>query len=182
MKKAAPLACALALAALSTTAFAADTQGGQGFIRAEVGRADLKLDDAGSDQDTAYGIGGGYWFTANWGVEGAYNRLYDKDFANGSIEVQNLTVGVVAKKNFGADGNGFYLGGRVGSAYSRGKSEAHGRGYSYSSDSTSTGLYYGVNLGYDFNRNVGLGLSYTHTRAFSDVDVNAWGVSGEYRF
>jgi hypothetical protein len=183
MKKAAPLACALALAALSTTAFAADAQGGQGFIRGEVGRADLKIDNVGSDKDTSYGIGGGYWFNANWGVEGAYNNLFDGKYDEGvSVKLHNFAVGGMAKKNFGADGNGFYIGGRAGYSFSSAKVRASNDGYSYSDDTSSTGLYYGVNLGYDISRNFGLGLNYTHYKAFSDADVNNLALSAEYRF
>ena len=91
-------------------------------------------------------------------------------------------MAVVAKKNFGADGNGFYIGGRLGYAQSRAKARYEDDSYSESSSSSSTGLLYGVGLGYDVNRNFGLGLNYTHYNAFSDVDVNNLGVSAEYRF
>ena len=57
----------------------------------------------------------------------------------------------VAKKNFGGDGNGFFLGGRVGAAQIN--AEVRGDGFRY--DENKTGSYFGVNAGYDFSRNFG---------------------------
>ena len=182
MKKASLIAVAFALTVSATPALAGEMQGHQGFVRAELGRGDLNIDDIGSDKDTSYGIGGGYWFSANWGIEGAYNNLYNERFDDLSLKVHNFTVGAVAKKNFAPDGNGFYIGGRTGYGFSRAKVRAWDNDYSYSSDSSSNGLYYGVNVGYDFNHNFGLGLNYTHYKAFSDADVNNLALSGEYRF
>lgn len=182
MRKNVFLACALTLAAVSAPAFAGDAQGQQGFIRGEIGRADVKIDDLGSDKDTAYGIGGGYWFSANWGIEGAYNRLYDENLEGGYFKLHSFTVGGVAKKNFGADGNGFFIGGRTGYAHSTAKERYEDEYFSARSSQSTGGWYAGANVGYDFNRNFGLGLNYTYTRAFSNVDVSELTLSGEYRF
>lgn len=182
MTKVVSLACALALAALSASACAGEAQGGQGFVRGEIGRAKTSIDGLGSDKDTSYGIGGGYWFNANWGIEGSYNNLFNKKFEDGSLKLHNLAVAAVAKKNFGADGNGLYIGGRLGYAQSRAKAHYDDGSYSESSSVSSSGLLYGVGVGYDINRDVGLGLNYAHYRAFSDTDVNNLGLSVEYRF
>lgn len=187
MRKNVFLACALTLAAVSAPAFAGEAQGQQGFIRGEIGRTDFKIDGLGSDKDTAYGIGGGYWFNANWGIEGGYNRLYNGEFfripsLSVTAELQNFTVGGVAKKNFGADGNGFFLGGRAGYGFSSAKIRAYSHWSSASDTLSSSGLYYGVNAGYDINRNFGLGLNYTHYKAYSDADADVLGLSAEYRF
>ena len=182
MKHAVPLACALALGALSAPAFASEAQGHQGFVRVELGNTDFETSIHGGgptvteDSDTR-GFGGGYWFNANFGVEGNYIHLYDRDLRGGAeLEVYSIGAGLVAKKNFGDDGNGFYLGGRAGIAYV----DEQG-----SDDDGSAQPYYGVNLGYDFNRNVGLGLNYTHYHgefSFVDIDADVLSVSGEYRF
>ena len=182
MNNAVSLVCAFALATLSAPAFAALAQGHQGFVRAELGNTDFETSIRGGgptiseDSDTR-GFGGGYWFNANVGVEGNYVYLYNRALRNGGeLEVYSIGAGLVAKKNFGADGNGFYLGGRAGIAYV----DEHG-----SADDGSAQPYYGVNLGYDFNRNVGLGLNYTHHHGefdFVDIDADVLSISGEYRF
>ena len=62
-KKTCVLASALALAALSTTAFAADGTG-DWYVRGELGNSRLSVQDfSGHHNDTAYGVRGGYWFT-----------------------------------------------------------------------------------------------------------------------
>ena len=63
------LACALALAALSTSAFAADGSG-DWYLRGELGNSRLSVQDlSGHDNDTAYGVRGGYWFNPNFAAE-----------------------------------------------------------------------------------------------------------------
>lgn len=185
MKKAASLATVLALACLSTPAFA-DGQGHQGFVRAEFGKTDLDVSESGEpsvgDDDTAIGLGGGYWFNANFGIEGNYTNQYDKQIVRGiDLKVQSLGVGVVAKKNFGGDGNGFYLGGRAGAA----QIDAELRGDGFSAEESKTGSYFGVNAGYDFSRNFGLGVNYTRYQVDLDgvdIDADVVSLSGEYRF
>lgn len=182
MKKGISLVLAIAVVGFAGSASAAEAQGSQGFVRAELGKANLKINDLGSSKDTSYGVGGGYWFNANWAVEGTYNRLYDKSVEGASISVTNFTAGGVAKKNFGKDGNGFYIGGRAGYGFSRAKVSARGNGFSYSSSVSSNDAYYGAMLGYDVSRDFGIGLNYTQYRAFSDAKVNNLGISAEYRF
>lgn len=187
MKNAVSLACALALAAWAVPAFAAEGQGRQGFVRGELGNADLELSVPGigssSDDDTAVGFGGGYWFNANVGVEGSYALLYNREIDNDNdLDVLTFAVGVVAKKNFGADGNGFFIGGRAGLARMVVQIRDD---FDVEDDDASTKPYYGLNAGYDFNRHFGLSLNYTRYQGdFDDVEIDAdlLSIGGEYRF
>lgn len=186
MKNAVSLACAIALAALSHSALAAEAPGRQAFVRGEIGSSDVEFSIPGasdSDDDTAIGAGGGYWFNANFGVEGNYTLLYNQQLRGDlDFDIFSLAGGVVAKQNFGADGNGFYIGGRAGLAYVTAQVRDD---FDVEDDESSFGPYYGVNIGYDINRHFGLGLNYTRYEAeLDDVDVDAdvLSVSGEYRF
>ena len=176
MKKMFVLTAALALAGLSTAASAAE---GQGFVRGEVGRSHDSVDVSGfgseSDNDTSWSLRGGYWFNPNIAVEGFYSRFYDKSFSDGtdsaSIKLSAIGVGVVGKKNFGADNTGFFIDGRVG--VTRGRIEASASGVGSASD-TSTKPYVGVGVGYDFSKTFGLSLNWDHQKGSGDgVDVTA---------
>ena len=174
MKKTLILSCALALAGLSNVAMAAD--GGQGFVRAELGRSEVDVFGE-NDNDTAYSIRGGYFFNANIGVEGFYSSLYDQNVGTFDTTLTAIGAGVVGKKNFGADGNGFFIGGRAGLANYKGEIG--------SEDETSTHVYAGVGAGYDFSDAFGLSLNYDFNRPeFDDVDVDADSLTlaGEFRF
>lgn len=175
MKKTLILSCALVLAGLSTSAMAAE---GQGFVRGEIGQTDVEIDGfSGSDDDTSFSLRGGYYFNANIAVEGAYNNLYDKDGA----ELTSFGVGVVAKKNFGANNSGFFINGRVG--VERVKGEATDGVNSV--DDTSTKAYYGVGAGYDFSESFGLSLNYDFHKAdlsSLSIDAETVSVAAEFRF
>jgi opacity protein-like surface antigen len=183
MKKTLILACALALAGVSNVAMA--NQGGAGFVRAEVGNTDVDFDLDGfgsaSDDDTSYSIRGGYYFTPNWAVEGHYTNLYDKSESGASIELSSFGVGVVGKKNLGANNTGFFFSGRAGVESVEGKVSD---GFDSGSDN-STNLYYGVGAGYDFNDTFGLSLNYDFRQADFDgidADANTLSLGGEVRF
>jgi outer membrane protein W len=190
MKKTLLLASALALGGLSSAASAADT-GGQWFVRGEAGRTNASADVSGlgsdSDHDNAYSARTGYYFTPNFAVEGFYSKLYDKDFTvntpnDGNTKLSAIGLGVVGKKNFGADGNGFFIDGRAG--VTRSKAEASLAGLGRDS-ATSTKPYVGVGAGFDFSRNFGLSLNYDHLKGSSqDVDItaNTLTAGAEYRF
>src|SRR6476469_5629057 len=121
MKNTLILASALALAGLSTVASAADA-GGQWFVRGEAGRSHVTTDISN--------VGSG---SAN----------------DGNSKLSAIGLGVVGKKNFGADGNGFFIDGRAG--VTRGKVETSIAGLGKQSD-TSTKPYLGVGAGFDFSR------------------------------
>ena len=159
MKKTLILSVALALAGLSTSAMAAE---GQGFVRGAIGQTNVDVDGGGSDDDTAFSVGGGYYFNANFAVEGAYSKLYDKD----GFDLSSFGVGVVGKKNFGADNSGFFIDGRIG--LERVKGEVPG------ASDTSNKAYYGVGAGYDFSEQFGLSLNYTfHKADFGSLSLDA---------
>jgi len=187
MKKHLVLASALVLAGLSTTAAAAD---GNWFVRGEVGRSTVDVDVSGvgsdSDHDTSYSLRTGYWFNRNFAVEGFYSKFYDQDFTDGvdsaNIKLSAFGLGLVGKKNFGADGNGFFIDGRAG--ITRGKVDASIDGLGSDSE-TSTKAYFGAGVGYDFSRNFGLSLNYDHHKGSGDglsVTANTLTLGAEYRF
>lgn len=175
MKKNLVLACTLALIGLSPAALAAE--GGQGFVRAEIGNSDVEVDVDGfgsdSDDDSSYSLRGGYWFTANWGVEAFYSNLYDKSQGDGvAFELAGYGLGVVGKKNFGADGNGFFISGRAGVTHLEGKVHFDGLG---STKDSSNKPYVGAGVGYDFSEMFGISLNYDLHKAdvFDDFSVDA---------
>jgi hypothetical protein len=184
MKKALTLSCALALAALSNVALAAD--GAAGFIRAELGDTDVDINIPGTlrakDDDNSWALRGGYFFNANFGVEGFYANLYDKSSGGSSLELDGYGVGLVAKTNFDQGAHtGFFLSGRLG--IMRAKGVATDR-FSRVSD-TSTELYFGVGAGYDFSETFGVSLNYDMQEAdFGSVTVDAdtLSVGAEVRF
>ena len=117
MKKNLIVAVGLVLAGLSAPVLAQ----GNGFIRGEVGRSDVDFSvDGGSasDDDTSWGVRGGYWFNPNFAVEGFYTHAYKTSFNDGfdnyTLRLHGAGVGVVGKKNFGGAHQGFFIGGRAG--------------------------------------------------------------------
>jgi len=182
MKQAVLLAAAIALAGVSAQASASGA-----FIRGEVGRADAEASGRGlalSESDTSALFSGGYWFTPNFGVEGHVASLYTEDLGHDTdFDLVSFGAGVVAKKNFGADGNGFFIGARAGIA--RMVAQLREDTFDVVDDEGSTKAYYGATLGYDFSRRWGLSVNYTrHQGEFSgvDVDVDNFTLGGEFRF
>lgn len=190
MKKTLMFVSALALAGASLVASAADA-GGQWFVRGETGRSHVNADVSGagngSDTDNAYSLRTGYYFNPNFAIEGFYSNLYDKTVSvaapdDGQLKLNAIGLGVVGKKNFGADGNGFFIDGRAG--VTRGKVEASITGLG-SNSQTSTKPYVGAGVGYDLNRNVGLSLNYDHHKGSgqgTDITANTLTAGAEYRF
>lgn len=180
------MAVGLVLAGLSAPVFAQ----GNGFIRAEVGRSDvdLSVDGAsGSDEDTTWGVRGGYWFNPNFAVEGFYSQVYSTSYDDGfdsyNAKLHGLGVGLVAKKNFGGNHQGFFIGGRAGIA--RGVATLDIDGDVEEAEASSAKPYFGVNAGYDFSERFGLSLNYDRLQADGDgvdVKVNTVTLGAELRF
>ncbi|MBX3712330.1 MAG: porin family protein [Lysobacter sp.] len=180
MKKLALLA-ALAAASLSTTAFAAEGNGG--FIRAELGETRAKF-DIGSITDTAYSIRGGYFFNRNVAIEGFYTGHGRDSYGGTTVEAFSVGVGVVGKKNFEADHKGFFISGRAGIAYTD-IAVVDRNSVEFLDDDRDASLYAGVGLGYDFTEKFGLSLNYDYQKADisgADVKLNTWTIGGEFRF
>jgi hypothetical protein len=174
MEKHLALAACLALATLSAPAFAGD-----GLVRFEGGRSDLdiRVDGLdGSDEDTAFGVRGGYWFNPNVAIEGFYTRYYSQTYNDGfddySIKLHGVGVGVVGKKNFAGDHQGFFISGRAGIA--RGVATVDYDGELEEAEAGDVKPYFGVGAGYDFSPGFGVGLSYDQVKSGGDgVDVTA---------
>ena len=150
------------------------------FIRGEAGRSDVdvSVEDFGSagDKDTAWGIRGGYWFNANFAVEGFYNRLYSASFSDGfdtyDVKLHAVGIGLAGKKNFGGDHKGFFVGGRAG--FARGVVTAELDGDVEDAEASSAKPYFGVNAGYDFSEKFGVSINYDLFKGGGDgVDVTA---------
>jgi hypothetical protein len=169
------LVTGLAFAGLFSAPAFAD---GSGFVRVEAGRSDvdLSVDEFGSasDKDTSWGVRGGYWFNANFALEGFYSRLYGTSVSDGfdtyDVKLHAVGVGLAAKKNFGGNHKGFFIGGRAGIA--RGVATAEVDGSVEEAEATSAKPYFGVSAGYDFNEKFGLSLNYDRLTGGGDgVDV-----------
>ena len=197
---------AFGLAVLSASFAASAGEGRQGFVRVEAGRSNLELDVAGDpldDDDTSYGLRGGYFFTRYLAVEGFYMRYGEISHTIESLGFQTSSrikfdgygVGIVAKKNFGESDLGFFVDARLG--VTRTKAELRGRTCStvtqecetFDGDDASTDPYLGVGVGYDFSPFFGVGLNYNRTKGDGelfgdeqDVTLTSLALSMEYRF
>ncbi len=176
MKKQLMLVAGLALAVLSAPASAE----GNGFIRFEAGRSDvdLSLDNVGggSDEDTTWGVRGGYWFNPNFAVEGFYSQLYSTSVNDGfdtyDVKLHGVGAGVVGKKNFGDAHQGFFISGRAGLV--RGVATVEYDGSLEEAEAGSVKPYFGVGAGYDFNEKIGLSVNYDQLKGGDDgLDVTS---------
>ena len=179
------LASALALSAFAPAALAAE--GGAGFVRAEVGQSDIDVDYgafSASEDDTSLVVSGGYWFNRNFALEGHVGTLYTEYLGNDiDLDLVTMGLGVAAKHNFGADGTGFFIGGRAGIA--RVTAQLREDDWDVIDDEHSTKAYFGASVGYDFNPRFGLSLNWDRRQADFDgldVDVDTIAVGGEFRF
>jgi len=179
MKKEMMLLSGLVLAFAATPALA-----GSGFVRGEIGKANVDFDVDGlgsdSDDDTSYSIRGGYYFNNNFAVEGFYSNFYDKSesFDDGSggtidadLKLSGFGLGVVGKTDMGNDQKGFFVMGRAGLMRGRVDASATGLGSDHGS---STKPYFGVGLGYDFSPQFGMSLNWDQQKGSGDgLDITA---------
>ena len=180
MKKTFVLASALALAGLSSAAFAAD---GNWYVRGEAGTSRISVDElSGHDDDTVYGVRGGYWFNPNFAAEAFYTNLGEDSSDGASTKLDGFGVGVVGKKNFGPDNTGFFIDGRAGALHAKTDVRLAGLG---SDSDHSTKPYVGVGAGYDFSQAFGVSLNYDYHRADAfggDATAKTLSLGGEFRF
>ena len=178
------VAGAVALVCLTLSSTAAATEAGQWYGRLEIGHSDVEVevdDLSADDTDTAYGLRGGHYFTPQFAVEGFYSILGDRSIEGVSYDMDAAGLGVVGKKNFGADNTGFFIAGRAGVQSVNTKLSAAG----VSLRDRSTKPYFGVGAGYDFDHNNGLSLNYDYNKGDlfnADVTAQSLTLGYEYRF
>lgn len=181
MKKSVLLASLLALGGLSSSAAA--VEGGNWFVRGEVGNSDVSSDIGDNDSASAIAAGG-YWFNPNVAIEGHLGTLYTEELdSDTDLDLVSIGVGVALKKNFGPDNTGFFIGGRAGIA--RMTAQVRVDTFDVEDDAHSTKPYFGVNAGYDFSNRFGLSLNYDRRQADFDgidIDVDTIAIGGEWRF
>jgi len=177
MKNKMMLFSALVLAMAATPAMAG------GFVRGEIGQANVDFDVDGlgsdSDDDTSYSIRGGYYFNKNFAVEGFYSSFYDKsaEFDDGTVtydaapKLSGIGRGVVGKTDFGGDQTGFFLMGRAGFMHGKVDASVSGLG---SDNASSNKPYFGIGAGYDFSPKLGLSLNWDRYQGSGDdLDITA---------
>ena len=178
------VAGAVALVCLTLSSTAAATEAGQWYGRLEIGHSDVEVevdDLSADDTDTVYGLRIGHYFTPNVAVEGFYSILGDRSIEGVSYDMDAAGLGVVGKKNFGADNTGFFIAGRAGVQSVNTKLSAAG----VSLRDRSTKPYFGVGAGYDFDHNNGLSLNYDYNKGDlfnADVTAQSLTLGYEYRF
>lgn len=178
------VAGAVALVCLTLSSTAAATEAGQWYGRLEIGHSDVEVevdDLSADDTDTAYGLRVGHYFTPQFAVEGFYSILGDRSIEGVSYDMDAAGLGVVGKKNFGAENTGFFIAGRAGVQSVNTKLSAAG----VSLRDRSTKPYFGVGAGYDFDHNNGLSLNYDYNKGDlfnADVTAQSLTLGYEYRF
>lgn len=178
MTKISALTLALAVAGLSSNAFAAEGAGM--FLRAEAGVSEGTVRSANksheSETDSTYGVRGGYFFTKSFAVEAFYTNYYDKSEGGVDTKATGYGVGIVGKSYLtDSRDTGFYIDGRIGLARTKLEGALDGLG---STDLTKTRAYIGGGAGYDFNRNMGVSLNYVY---HDSIDLPA-PLNNEVRF
>ena len=180
MKQILLLSAALAASSLAAPAFAGE--GSTGFYRLEAGNTNLDVDGT-DDDDFGYSLRGGYFFNANFGVEGFYTDLgrQSDDFA--SVEAHAFGVGVIGKKNFGGEAHkGFFVTGRAGISRIDLTVDFDGFGQVDDGDNQP---YYGIGAGYDFSDKIGVSLNVDRFQSDlfdEDFTFTTTTAAFEYRF
>ncbi len=187
MKKIAVLAMALAAAGACAPAMAIEPGA---FVRVEAGNSKFDVEVEGDSiddiDDTSYNVRGGYYFSPYFAFEAFYSRYGEDHPEGGRVRFGGFGLGVVGKKNFRDDGDGFYISGRAGAVQV--KSEIHIDDFG-TIDDNKLSPYMGIGVGYDFLPELGVGLNYDYMRtkpelegADFDVQTQTLTLSLEYRF
>jgi OOP family OmpA-OmpF porin len=161
----------------------------QGYVGASIGQSELKEDCipgfACDFKDTGFKLYGGYMFTPNLGVEGAYVDLGKARLSVGSASGDLEATGFALLGKAVLPIDQFSLFAKLGFAYLDTEFSATGPGGSASISESNTDVVWGVGAGYSFTRNLGVRVEYERFRAElpgvkSDVDLLSVGVT--YRF
>lgn len=180
MKQLILLSAALAAAMVCAPAFAGE--GSAGFYRVEAGNSNLEIDSVDGDE-FGYSLRGGYFFNANFGIEGFYSHLGRDSDDTASVEATAFGIGAIAKKNFGSDTHeGFFLSGRAGISRVDLNVDIDGFGIVDDGDNQP---YYGIGAGYDFSEKMGVSINIDRFKSDllnTDVQFTTATAAFEYRF
>ena len=182
------------LIVLSVSAFASVCLA-QGYIGGSVGLTDADADCTGTtscdNKDTGFKFFGGYMFTPNFGVEGAYFDLGKAKqsgvvppFGNVSAEFKASGFGIYAIGVAPIDQ--FSVFGKVGFASTKVKLSGTVAGLGSASESeTNTNVAWGLGAGYNFNKNLGIRAEWERFRGefqSEKVDVDLLSIGVKYTF
>jgi OOP family OmpA-OmpF porin len=186
---------ALLGSAIFATAVFSGAAMAQGYIGASIGQSDLNVDCAGTitcdTKDTGFKIFGGYMFTPNLGIEGAYFDL-GKSTQSGVVPPFGTVTAEFKASGFAVYGvalapiDQFSVFAKLGIASTKVKLSGTVSGLGSASDSeTNTNVAWGLGAGYNFTKNLGVRLEWERFRAEfqgekEDVDLLSVGLN--YRF
>jgi OOP family OmpA-OmpF porin len=172
-------------AALAATMFAAPAfagEGSAGFYRVEAGNSNLEIDSNDSNE-LGFSLRGGYFFNANFGIEGFYTDLGRDSDDSASVEAHAFGIGAIAKKNFGSQTHeGFFINARAGISRIDLNVDIDGFGIVDDGDNQP---YYGIGAGYDFNEKMGVSLNVDRFKSDlfdTDLTFTTTTAAFEYRF
>ena len=152
------------ISVLAVTAFASVCLA-QGYVGGSFGNSDANINCAGTvtcdNKDTGFKVFGGYMFTPNFGVEGAYASF---GTATASVLVPPLVNVEIKGTGFGAFAVGvvpidqFSVFGKLGvaSIKAEGSGSVAGFGGATLPSETHTDVAWGVGAGYNFTKNFGI--------------------------
>jgi OOP family OmpA-OmpF porin len=163
--------CITAFALLAAMASGA---GAQPFVGASVGHGRVDLDCAGTTRcdksDTVLKLFGGYMFSPNFGLEGAYydqgrlrQEASDVEFGDVSVDWRGRAVAAYGLAAYSLDNVSFFA--KLGLARTRVKVSASASLLGSAEESEShTGAAWGLGVAYQLGRNVGARLEYERLR------------------
>jgi OOP family OmpA-OmpF porin len=155
-------ALAVALSAVSASAFAAEGDSSGFYVGGGIGGSNYKMDCSGcSNPDVGFKLFAGYQFSPNFALEGSYLDFgkinYDSGDLHASVKLYSFTaagVGIVPM------GNQAKVFGKLGAHYSTADADAGYRGRSGSGSASKGGLLLGLGFQYDFTKNFSGRLEY----------------------
>ena len=182
-------AAAFALALASTQASAQGVLGGsigQGDIDEEVASG-LITSGSVDGKDTAWKLFGGYMFSPNLGIEGAYVNLgevsYSGEFfgspvTGGKVEITGFTIAALGNLPINEQ---FSVFGKLGLFVWEAEASDITGGLPFSDKADGTDLMFGVGLGYQFSRNLGVRAEYEMFAA-DEADAGLVSIGIVWRF